>query len=108
MTITEEQTSDVTDAWVTRYLAMLGVPRERPSLDALYRLTHAHRAVPFENVTSLLRARQHLGQTLPAIDPEEQLSAWEARRSGGICFEVADTFSRLLAGLGYDASAILC
>src|SRR6476661_4797030 len=102
-----EQNGKPAESWTSRYLTKLGLPRESPSLDALARLTSAHRAIPFENVTSLLRARRHLGSVPPPIDPEEQLSAWEAGRSGGICFEVADTFSRLLSGLGYDVETIL-
>ena len=44
--------------WTDRYLALLGLEREAPSLDALTRLVRAHVLnVPFENVTALLRRR---------------------------------------------------
>jgi N-hydroxyarylamine O-acetyltransferase len=105
---TESQAGKLGPDWTDRYLAMLGLEREQPSLEALGHITSRHRRIPFENVSSLLRARRHLRQEVPPIDPEEQLSAWQSRRSGGICFEVADTLARLLAGLGYDAKAILC
>ena len=44
--------------WTDRYLVLLGVEREAPSLDALTRLVRAQvLTVPFENITALLRRR---------------------------------------------------
>jgi N-hydroxyarylamine O-acetyltransferase len=93
--------------WADRYLAFLGVEREPPSFAALARLTRAHlRAVVFENITSLLRRRAH-GTPVPALGPETVLTNWEAGRGGGVCFEAAFMYSRLLAALGYDARLVL-
>jgi arylamine N-acetyltransferase len=95
-------------AWVQRYLALLGVENEPPGYDALARLTRAHLArVPFENVSSLRRALAAAGGPVPPLDLETQLADWEERRAGGICFEVTNTFPRLLNALGYRAYPVL-
>jgi N-hydroxyarylamine O-acetyltransferase len=96
-------------AWVERYLAMLGVQREAPSLDALRRLTRAQvTRVPFVNVTAILRRTAHPGDgPVAPLDPEVVLQTWEQRAGGGVCFEHALMFTRLLVGLGYDARRVL-
>ena len=95
------------DDWVRRYLRLLGVEREAPGPAALARLTRAHLlAVPFGNVTALLRYGQpHLGAP-PLPDLDALLRAWEEGRGTGACFEVVPAFSRLLAALGYEATAV--
>ena len=94
--------------WVRRYLGFLGVHHRSPSLAALGRLTRAHQSsVTFENVTSILRRRAQPDGPVPPIDPEALLQAWEERRSGGLCFEVAEMFGRLLVALGYRAHPVL-
>jgi N-hydroxyarylamine O-acetyltransferase len=95
-------------AWTDRYLALLGLEREVPSLDALTRLVRAHvLTVPFENVTALLRRRDHPTGPVPPMDLDALLDTWERRAGGGICFELAAMFSRLLASLGYDIYVML-
>jgi arylamine N-acetyltransferase len=90
--------------WTRRYLALLGVEHPSPSLDALTRLVHAHvQRVPFENVTALLRRRDHPTGSVPPMDLDAMLDTWERRAGGGICFEQAAMFSRLVASLGYDS-----
>jgi N-hydroxyarylamine O-acetyltransferase len=94
--------------WVRRYLAFLGVVHRAPHALALAELTRAHvLTVPFENVTSLLRRRAHPGRPVPPVDADELLARWEQRRGGGVCFEVADLFGRLLAALGYCVHPVL-
>lgn len=97
----------VSAEWVERYLRLLGVPREPPSLAALGRLTRAHiLTVPFENVTSILRRRDHPGDgDVSALDPDAMLCTWERRAGGGVCFEITEMVPRLLNALGYDARA---
>jgi N-hydroxyarylamine O-acetyltransferase len=96
------------EAWVGRYLDLLGVDHAPPDLAALGRLTSAHlSAVPFENVTSILRRRAVGGGPVPPLDPEVLLAAWEQKRGGGLCFEVTDMLGRLLVALGYRAHPVL-
>jgi N-hydroxyarylamine O-acetyltransferase len=64
-------------------------------------------AVPFENVTSLLRWRDHRTPPVPPPDPEALLASWEQRRGGGVCFDIVTMVYRLLTSLGYDADSIL-
>jgi arylamine N-acetyltransferase len=109
MTSTTANATAVDQAWVERYLRLLGVEQEPPSRQALQRITAAHvRKVPFENLSSILRAGSVGGATPPPLDHELKLQSWEQGRGGGVCFEVADMFSRLLQGLGYRARSILC
>lgn len=92
--------------WVGRYLRLLGLAREPPTLGALARLTRAHLlAVPFGNVSALLRYRDRPGDP-PPLDPEELLAEWEEGRGTAVCFEAVHAFSRLLAALGYDARPV--
>jgi arylamine N-acetyltransferase len=94
--------------WTDRYLTLLGVEREAPSPEALTRLVRAHvLTVPFENVTALLRRRDHPTGPVPPMDLDLLLDTWEQRAGGGICFELAAMFSRLLASLGYDIYVML-
>ena len=98
---------DPPDDWVSRYLRLLGVKREAVGLAALARLTRAHLlAVPFGNLTALLRYRAHRGGDLPPLDLDELLRQWEEGQGSGACFEVGSTFSRLLAALGYEAYCV--
>jgi len=93
--------------WVQRYLALLGVERRPPDAAALAELTRAHiLSVPFENVTSLLRRLAYPG-AVPPVDADELLARWERRGAGGVCFEIADLFGRLLAALGYRVHPVL-
>src|SRR3712207_2804062 len=94
--------------WLGRYVDLLGVDHPVPGLDALGRRTRAHLgAVPFENVTSIRRRRAARGRPVPPLDSEALLAGWEQKRSGGLCFEVAEMFSRLLVSLGYRAQVVL-
>lgn len=96
------------DAWLRRYLAFLGVDASAPSPAGLAAIARAHLlAVPFENVTALLRRRDRPTGTVPPPDADALLAAWERRAGGGVCFEIVPMLSRLLVGLGYDAHAVL-
>jgi len=98
----------VSHRWVARYLALLGLDAPRPDLETLRRLNRAHlAAVPFENVTAILRRRAHLGRPVPPPDPEALLAAWEEGRGGALCFEAAAMLERLLPALGFQARVVL-
>jgi N-hydroxyarylamine O-acetyltransferase len=94
--------------WVDRYLALLGIDHPGPSLEALTRLTHSHvRTILFTNVPAIHRRRAHPSGPVPPIDLDALLQSWEHYRGGGVCFEVAEMFSRLLVALGYHAHSVL-
>ncbi len=94
--------------WTRRYLDLLGLEAEPPSLDWLKRFGAAHlRVAPFCNVTSIMRRRSVEGETVPPLDHEAQLSAWERKAGGGVCFEVAEMVSTLLGELGYERHVVL-
>ncbi len=94
--------------WTARYLALLGIEHPAPSLEALTRLVRAHvLAVPFENVTALLRRRDHPDGAVPAPDPAALLATWEQRAGGGVCFDIVSMVASLLRSLGYRVDVIL-
>jgi arylamine N-acetyltransferase len=96
------------DSWTGRYLAFLGLEREPPSRDALARLVRAQiERVVFENVTAIMRRATTGSGPVPSPDPDAMLDAWEAKRGGGVCFDLAPVFRRLLAGLGYGVTPVL-
>lgn len=94
--------------WTAAYLAHLGLPAEPPSLPALHRLIAAQVfGVTFENVTSLRRAAAALEGPLAPLAPEAALAAWRAGHAGGVCYEAAGMFYRLLVALGYEVQPVL-
>ena len=94
--------------WLDRYLRLLGLKREPPSLEALMRLSRAHLLrVPFANIAALSRRTESLGRPAPPPDPETLLASWEAGRGGGVCFDVSWMVNRLLNGLGYEARQVM-
>jgi arylamine N-acetyltransferase len=93
--------------WAGRYLRLLGVERQPPGLDALTHLIRAHKlSVPFTNVCAVARKEAHPDGPVPPINLDELLSGWEEGRCGGVCFELAETFYRLLVALGYQATRL--
>jgi N-hydroxyarylamine O-acetyltransferase len=106
--LTADPPAELPASWTARYLSLLGVEREAPSLQALTRLVRAHvLAVPFENVTALLRRRDHPTGPAPSPDPLALLGAWERRSGGGVCFDITAMVLPLLRSLGYQAYLIL-
>jgi arylamine N-acetyltransferase len=78
------------------YLGRLGLEREPPSVDALYRLHRAHvERVPYETVWI------HTGERY-SCSAEESLVRVARTSRGGYCFHLNGAFSELLAALGYD------
>ncbi|MDQ3700250.1 MAG: arylamine N-acetyltransferase [Chloroflexota bacterium] len=98
----------VSEAWLKRYLSLLGVEREPPGRAALARLVRAQGEFGvFENVTAILRRARVPTGPLPAVDLDALLSARADGRGGGVCFELTPLFRRLLLGLGYQVQPIL-
>jgi len=52
-----------------RFLSILGIPREKPHIDALGRIVRAHlTTVPFENISKLYYLRTAGLTTVPDLD----------------------------------------
>jgi arylamine N-acetyltransferase len=85
-----------------RYLAILGVARRQPSLEALHELLAAHLTrIPFENISKLYY-RKRLGLVnLPAI--QLYLDGIDKFHFGGTCYSNNYHFHLLLRSLGYEA-----
>jgi arylamine N-acetyltransferase len=92
--MTEDQTA--------RYLALLDVHQQDPSLASLTELVTAHLArVPFENVSKLIRHARGMEPVLVPLD--EFLDGIERSSLGGTCYPCAGHFNALVRQLGYDA-----
>jgi N-hydroxyarylamine O-acetyltransferase len=87
---------------LAHYLAILNLPREAPSPEALRRLVTAHLTrIPFENISKLYY-RKRLGLVnLPDI--RLYLDGIEKRHFGGTCYSNNYYFHLLLRSLGYEA-----
>jgi arylamine N-acetyltransferase len=88
-----------------RYLSLLGIPRGKPTVDALRELVQAHLyRVPFENVSKLYYKRHLRLRGLPSL--ELFLDGIEKFNFGGTCYPNNYYFYQLLANLGYQT--MLC
>lgn len=107
MTIWSDSGASTSREWVRRYLAVLGLEETPPSLTALAALTRAHvLKLPFENITAIRRRAAHPEGPVPPLDAEALLANWEQEVGGGVCFELAPMFARLIESLGYRASLV--
>lgn len=86
---------------VHRYLAVLGVPKRGPSIEALQELVTAHLTrIPFENISKLHNYKSYGVKSLLPIDL--YLEGVERYHFGGTCYVNNFHFYTLLAALGYD------
>jgi len=86
-----------------RYLAILGVKAEPPSLNHLTRLVHAQiTRVPFENISKLYLRKTQGAAYIPTL--EEHLDGIERFGFGGTCYANNPYFAQLLRHLGYDVT----
>ncbi len=84
-----------------------GIRRRRPDLDLLHELGHAFRALPYENLTKLIK--KHRGddgerQRLPPEVLDDHLR----HGTGGTCFALTTLFTGVLTQLGYPCRPVLC
>ena len=87
---------------VDRYLAILGVARREPSLEALRELVAAHLTrIPFENISKLYYRKRLELVNLPPI--RLYLDGIEQYHFGGTCYSNNYHFHLLLRSLGYEA-----
>lgn len=89
------------------FLERFGVaPAEDPQL-LLSRVAHAFSAIPYENLTKILK-REEQGSALRALrSPREVLEAHLATGAGGTCFSLTAALIEVLRGLGFEAGPIL-
>ncbi len=86
-----------------RYLSILGIDPEPPSLDHLQRLVRAQIIrVPFENISKLYLKKTRSAEYIPSL--EEHLDGIERHRLGGTCYANNPYFAELLRHLGYEVA----
>jgi len=84
-----------------RYLSILGVEPENPSLDHLRRLVRAQLIwVPFENISKLYLKKSRDASFIPSL--EEHLDGIERFNFGGTCYANNPYFAELLHHCGYE------
>ena len=87
---------------IDHYLAILGVARREPSLEALRELVAAHLTrIPFENISKLYYRKRWGLVNLPAIGL--YLDGIDKYHFGGTCYSNNYYFHLLLRSLGYQA-----
>jgi arylamine N-acetyltransferase len=80
------------------YLRRLGLDREPPTVEALFRIHRAHlERVPYETTWI------HLGEQW-TVDPQAAMARVALGGRGGYCFHLNGSLSQLLASLGYDVT----
>ncbi len=95
--------SEAIQALFERYLSLLGIRRQKPSLEALKELVAAHMTrVPFENVSKLYYLRDQGLRDIP--DFAQYIEGIERYNFGGTCYSNNYYLHLLLDHLGYDAS----
>jgi arylamine N-acetyltransferase len=86
-----------------RYLSILGVAPEPPTLDHLRRLVRAQiTRVPFENISKLYLEKTRNASYIPSL--EEHLDGIERYSFGGTCYANNPYFAELLRHLGYQVA----
>lgn len=95
------------DAWTERYLALPGLADGAPGRANLDAIIRAHRAIAFENVSSLIRRHATGSGPVPPLDLDAVMDTWVARGGGGVCYEVGSMLGRLLEDLGYVVYPVL-
>ena len=84
-----------------RYLSLLGIEQEEPSLGHLRRLVRAQLIrVPFENISKLYLRKTRGASFIPNL--EEHLDGIENFHFGGTCYANNPYFAELLRHCGYD------
>jgi arylamine N-acetyltransferase len=85
---------------LTRYLKILGVQKQKPSMAALNELVRAHLLrIPFENLSKLYYNKECGLQGIPGL--ELYLEGIEHFHFGGTCYSNNFHFNQLLASLDY-------
>ncbi len=84
-----------------RYLKLLNLAEERPSVRALEKIVYEHMVrVPFENISKLLRWKRTNRHEIPNLT--QYLDGIEQHHFGGTCYTNNHYINQLLAHLGYD------
>ena len=99
--------TEATKSWTERYLALLDMPRGEPNRANLDAIIRAHRAITFENVSSLIRRHAAGTAPVPPLDLDAVMDTWAAHGGGGVCYEVGSMLGRLLDDLGYVVYPVL-
>jgi len=90
-----------TPALFERYLLVLGIEPEEPSLDHLRRLVRAQLTrIPFENISKLFLKKMQNASNIPTL--EAHLDGIERFNFGGTCYANNPYFAELLRHCGYD------
>jgi N-hydroxyarylamine O-acetyltransferase len=95
------------NAWLDRYLDLLGIKGREPTFATLTELAMAHEQVVFTNAASLIRKAATSEGPVPPLQHDSFLDAWHTEGPAGVCFETTSMAAELLAGMGFDSHVIL-
>jgi arylamine N-acetyltransferase len=87
----------VTDLFVTHFK----VPAGEPDLGLLCALVESFSGIPYENITKIIRKFTSPGLRERLRGPEEVLTGYIDRHTGGTCFSLTYCLGAILTGAGY-------
>jgi len=90
------------------FLDHFGISPRRRDRDLVHQLGNAFRALPYENLTKLVKKHLHpAGQSRRRL-PAEVVSDHMERGAGGTCFALTELFAGVLHRVGYSSFPVLC
>jgi arylamine N-acetyltransferase len=82
------------------------IPLAQPKRELLAQVLKSFSAIPYENLSKIIRANEELSSHLFQT-PEEVLIGHFTTGSGGTCFPLTETLTHLIQEIGFEAAPIL-
>jgi len=89
------------------FLRHFGISPNGPPRQVLDRVAHAFAAIPYENITKIIKRAEALNAEKARRYPEEVVRGHIEWGAGGTCFSLTSTLVHLVRGLGWRAEYIL-
>jgi arylamine N-acetyltransferase len=89
---------------VSQFLKHFNIQKNTPSLNLLKSITHAFSQIPYENITKIIKKRDHN----PSFRlPDELFEGFLAHETGGTCFSLTFFLYHLISQCGFIAYPIM-
>lgn len=96
------------DITVRDFLSLVKLKNTRPDLSLLTGLMQAFGRLPYENLTKIIRAREHSNIESRIRTPDIVLGDHVELGAGGTCFSLTYFFEQVLKFSGFDTYTVLC
>ena len=106
--MTDEQISALAPGNVTGlFVAHFEVSPGEPGLELLRALVKSFSVIPYENLTKIIKKFTSPGLTERLRGPEEVLTGYIERHTGGTCFSLTYCLGAVLTGAGYRCHPVM-